>query len=117
MDIYSFFYSHHNPRIKTKPLRQQEVLELYQVVMELIKALKAAESRTEKAGKPPYLSQHFSEISAQLEPILQSINILAEAHPGDSDADIKDLIQERSNLPSWKNWTQLIEEFNHLNQK
>lgn len=117
MDIYSFFYSHHNPKIKNKPVRQQEVLELYQVVLELKKALKTAEHRTEACGKPPYLSQHFAEIVAQLEPIAQNLNNLAEAHPGDSESDVKELIQERSDLPSWKNWSQLIEDFNHLNQK
>ena len=117
MDIYNFFYSHHNPKIKSKSLRQQEVLELYQVVQELMKALKVAGIRTETALKPPYLGQHFSDLVSQLEPIANVLNNLAEAHPGDSDEDIKELIKERSNLPSWKNWTQLIEDFNHLNQK
>ena len=110
MDIYRFFHPHHNPRLHSTPLRQQELGELEQAAAELMKALERAQQRTQRRAVPPILPQHFNDIIKAMRFVLSSLETLCDAHPGDPPNVLADLIQERSDLFGWENWTALLRE-------
>ena len=110
MDIYRFFHPHHNPRLHCTPLRQQELSELAQAAAELRKALERAMKRTERKPQPPILPQHFHDIIKAARFIESSLDTLVDAHPGDSETIIMELINERSEFLGWENWSALVRE-------
>ncbi|MCO6432581.1 MAG: hypothetical protein J5J00_17145 [Deltaproteobacteria bacterium] len=110
MDIYRFFHPHHNPRLHSTPLRQQEIGELEQAASELMKALERAQKRSFRNPKPPIMPEHFTDILKAMHFIVNSLQTLCDAHPGDTDGDLADLVNERSSQSGWETWTSLIKE-------
>lgn len=110
MDIYRFFHPHHNPRLNRTKLRQQELSELEQACAELRKALERAQQRAEKKAVAPIMPEHFIDLIKALRFVESSMQTIVDAHPGDSEQDLIDLIQERSGFSGWENWTSLLAE-------
>jgi hypothetical protein len=110
MDIYRFFHPHHNPRLHSTPLRQQELGELEQAASELLKSLERAQKRTARKAPGAILPQHFNDILKAMRFVLSSLETLCDAHPGDSPEALYELIQERSELTGWETWTSLLHE-------
>lgn len=110
MDIYRFFHPHHNPRLHSTPLRQQELGELEQAASELLKAIERAQKRTARKAPGAILPQHFNDILKAMRFVVSSLETLCDAHPGDSPETLYDLIQERSELTGWESWTALLHE-------
>lgn len=110
MDIYRFFHPHHNPRLHSTPLRQQELSELEQAGAELLKALDRARQRTTRKPVAPILPQHFSDVIKAMRFVVNSLETLCDAHPGDSPQVLMDLIHERSEFSGWEAWTALVQE-------
>lgn len=110
LDIYRFFHPHHNPRLHSTPLRQQELSELEQAASELRKALERAQSRTARRQAGLILPGHFDDILKAMRFVEYSMQTLCDAHPGDEKQTILDLINERSDLSGWEAWTNLLRE-------
>jgi len=110
MHIYWFFHPHHNPRLHSTPLRQQELSELEQAASELRKAVERAQQRTSKKPVAPIMDLHFNDIVKALLFVENSLQTLCDRHPGDSPDDLGALAAERSDFSAWKNWAALIEE-------
>ncbi len=110
MDIYRFFHPHHNPRLHSTPIRLQELSELEQAVAESLKALERAMQRTTRKPVGPILPQHFVDIIKAMRFVVSSLQTLSDAHPGDPPHALMDLINERSELSGWENWTSLVKE-------
>ncbi|RME58066.1 MAG: hypothetical protein D6780_07390 [Candidatus Dadabacteria bacterium] len=108
MDIYRFFHPHHNPRLHSTPLRQQELSELEQAASELRKALERAKARTSRATKGPILPSHFTDIIKAMIFVEQSLQTLCDAHEGDTIQDLQDLINERASFGGWETWVELV---------
>lgn len=115
MDIFRYFHPHHNPRLRSVPLRLQEVAELEQAALELKKALQRAQIRTESSPVEPIHGEHFNEIISAMHYVLDSLHTLHEAHPGDDFETVARLLEERKNTPGWENWVRLLQERMHLN--
>ena len=110
MDIYRFFHPHHNPRLHSTPVRQQEISELEQAAAELLKALKRAQQRTSRRPVSPILPSHYVDIIKAMHFVEQSLQTLCDAHPGDTREHLIDMINERSGLSGWEHWTSLLSE-------
>lgn len=108
MDIYRFFHPHHNPRLHSTPLRQQEISELEQAASELLKALERAKQRTKRRTTPPILPEHFLDVIKAMRFVESSLQTLCDAHPGDTPEAIQELILERSQMSGWEAWTSLV---------
>ena len=110
MDIYRFFHPHHNPRLHSTPLRQQELGELEQAAAELTKALERAQKRSLRSPTPPIMAEHFADLLKAMRFVVSSLQTLCDAHQGDSKSDLLDLVTERSAQSGWETWTKLISE-------
>lgn len=110
MDIYRFFHPHHNPRLHSTPLRQQELSELEQAASELRKALERAQSRTMRKPAGAILPGHFADIIKAMRFVEYSLQTLCDAHPGDPQSVLLDLVNERSGFSGWEAWTSLLKE-------
>ena len=108
MDIYRFFHPHHNPRLHSTPLRQQELSELEQAASELAKALERAMQRSERKAVPPIFPQHFTDIIKAMRFVVRSLQTLCDAHPGDTPETLKEIANERSEFSGWEAWTALV---------
>jgi hypothetical protein len=108
MDIYRFFHPHHNPRLHSTPMRLQELLELEQASAELRKALERAMRRTKRKRKGPVLPSHFADIIKAMRFVETSLETLCDAHDGDSEIEMNDLIHERSHFSGWEAWVSLL---------
>lgn len=110
MDIYRFFHPHHNPRLHSTPLRQQELSELEQATSELRKALERAQQRITRRPVPPIMPEHFRDLIKAIRFVEASLQTLSDAHPGDSYEVLGELVTERSELSGWEAWTTLLRE-------
>ena len=110
MDIYRFFHPHHNPRLHSTALRQQELSELEQVASELTKALIRAQNRTRRNPEPPIFAELFDDVIKAMRFVNSSLQTLCDAHKGDGTDQIEEIIQERSGFSGWENWTALLGE-------
>lgn len=110
MDIYRFFHPHHNPRLYSTRLRQQELSELEQAASQLRKAVERARQRTLRQTVPPILPEHFTDLLKALRFVEASLETLCDAHPGDSEAEMRELVAERSAFRGWESWAALVEE-------
>lgn len=110
MDIYRFFHPHHNPRLHSTPLRQQELSELEQAASELRKALERAERRTARRPVAPIMPEHFGDLIKAIIFVEKSLQTICDAHPGDCKTSQSDLINERSSLAGWESWVGLLRE-------
>ena len=110
MDIYRFFHPHHNPRLHSTPLRQQELSELEQAAAELRKALDRAKRRAKRPSQSPILPQHFDDVIKAMRFVESSLQTLCDAHPGDSIEILWDMVHERSEFPGWQTWASLLDQ-------
>lgn len=110
MDIYRFFHPHHNPRLHSTAVRQQELSELEQAAAELRKALERAQQRTVRKAAAPILPSHFVDMIKAMRFVENSLETLCDAHPGDTRSHLIDMIQERSACSGWEAWTALLSE-------
>lgn len=108
MDLYRYFHPHHNPRLHKTPLRLQELGELEQAAIELTKAIQRAEIRTRNAPLGPLHEEHFGDIVAALNYVVEALSELTKAHPGDDLNTMMQLLRERSDAPGWESWTKLL---------
>ncbi len=108
MDLYRYFHPHHNPRLRSKPLRQIELAELEQAASEMHKAVRRAQIRTNNAPTGPIRAEHFEEMLAALNYLLETLAVLNDAHPGDETSEMYELLSERSAAPGWESWSQLL---------
>lgn len=110
MDLYRYFHPHHNPRLRKKALRLHELNELALASKELLKSLQRAKLRTVDSPIGPIKAEHFDEIILAAEYILESLNTIEAAHPGDKKEELAALLTERKNSPGWENWCELLKE-------
>jgi hypothetical protein len=110
MDIYRFFHPHHNPRLHNTKLRQQELGELEQAAAELRKALERAKQRTSRRPVSRILPEHFTDLLKAVRFVEMSLQTLCDAHPGDTEEEMLDLIRERSEFTGWETWASLLRE-------
>jgi hypothetical protein len=110
LDLFKFFHPHHNPRLRTVPLRLQELAELEQAAGELRRAVRRAKLRCECAPLGGILPEHFSEILNGLDYVVESLSTLTAAHPGDDVATIFQMVEERRKIPGWETWTEIVTE-------
>jgi len=110
MDIYRFFHPHYNPRLNHTALRQQELSELEQAAAELLKALQRAQQRTKRRPVARILPEHFNDILRALRFTKDSLQLLCDVHPGDTPAELLELMRERSEFTGWETWTALVKE-------
>ncbi|MCB0336041.1 MAG: hypothetical protein KDD62_07030 [Bdellovibrionales bacterium] len=110
MDIYWFFHPHHNPRLHSTALRQQELGELEQAATELLKSLTRARQRAARKPVPPLFPEHFDDVIKAARFISESLKTLCDAHPGDSKEALINLIKERSDFSGWEAWSSLVKE-------
>ncbi len=110
MDIYRFFHPHHNPRLISTPVRQIELVELEQAASELKKAIVRAQLRLEKKQVSPLMPSHFIDVIKAMDFVSRSLQTLCDAHPGDNDLDLSELVQERTGCSGWENWSTLLQE-------
>lgn len=109
MDLYRFFHPHHNPRLKNKPLRLQELSELELATKELQRALHRAIIRMETSN----LDSLREILHSSHEAIDLAKNLISqciEEYPEDSDEDMLSLLSERKSAPGWEAWTTLLSE-------
>lgn len=114
MDIYRFFHPHHNPRLYSAPIRQQELSELLQVATELLKAVERSKSRVKRYPLKNLNEVEFEPSIDALKDVLILLQTLIDLHPGDSREDLADLISERAQMTGWDNWTRLLGEQLHI---
>ena len=110
MDIYRFFHPHHNPRLHNTTLRQQELSELQQAAAELRKALERAQQRTARRPVTRIMPEHFIDVLKAIKFVEASLETICEAHPGDTEGEMLELIKERSEFTGWESWTALLKE-------
>ncbi len=115
MDLIRYFHPHHNPRLRSRELRMQEVSELEQAALELRKALRRAEIRSESAAEKndtetPLRKEHFNQLLVAMDYIVESLGTLSQAHPGDETPALYQLLEERKDAPGWENWSRLLKE-------
>ena len=110
MDIYRFFHPHHNPRLHNTRVRQQELSELEQAASELRKALERAQMRLKRRTVSRILPEHFIDIMKAIRFVEMSLQTLCDAHPGDTEEEMQELIEERSHFTGWESWTALVKE-------
>lgn len=109
MDIYRFFHPHHNPRLVNTAMRYTELSELLQAAVELRKALERAQQRTARQPKPPILSEHYADVIKAGRFLEASLQTLCEAHPGDSEEELRGVAIERSTSSGWEAWTRNVQ--------
>lgn len=56
------------------------------------------------------MPQHFTDLIKAIRFVEYSLQTLCDAHPGDNEQDLTDLINERSGFTGWENWTTLLSE-------
>jgi hypothetical protein len=109
MDLYRFFHPHHNPRLRQKPLRLQEISELELAAKELLRALNRAVLRTQSTKSKVPLDFLDSAINAT-ELSLEFLQSIVDFCDEDSEEELKELMKERINAPGWEAWCTLLSE-------
>lgn len=109
MDLFRFFHPHHNPRLKNKRLRLQELSELELAIKEIQRALVRANVR-QTSSNATVASEYIKSSKEAIELALSLISQCIEEYPEDSDQDLYDLLSERKSAPGWEAWTRLLSE-------
>ena len=84
--------------------------ELEQAASELRKALERARQRVTRRPVSRILPEHFLDIMKAIRFVEISLQTLCDAHPGDSETEMSELIQERSQFTGWESWTSLVKD-------
>ena len=108
MDLFRYFHPHFNPRLRNLPLRLIELCELSQAATELKNAVVRAQIRTANAPVGAIQFDHFNDVITALEYVVESLNTLSSAHPGDSVETLQLMLKERENAAGWENWARLL---------
>ncbi len=114
MDLYRYFHPHHNPRLKNTPLRLLEIGELGQAAAELKRALERAEIRAVNCPTRNISGEHLADVLVAIDFVVESLDTLAKAHPGDESEDMTSLLKERQKAPGWENWVHLLRQRLHM---
>lgn len=109
MDLYRFFHPHHNPRLRNKPLRLQELSELELAARELHRALGRANLRL-SSFDTPVPSDLMIAASDSIELASDLLHQMVELYPEDSEDDMRTLLEERKTAPGWEAWCNLLTE-------
>lgn len=104
MDLYRYFHPHHNPRLRKRRLRLQEIGELEQAAAEFRHALKRALIRSN--GRPE--ADVLPETLRAMDFVVEAMKVLLRNHPGDSTRALRQILKERENAPGWESWCMLI---------
>jgi hypothetical protein len=56
------------------------------------------------------MAEHFADLIKAIRFVRQSLQTLYDAHPGDEQTVLLDLINERSELAGWEHWASLLRE-------
>jgi hypothetical protein len=104
MDIYRLFHPYHNPKLRVTPVRQLELCELEHCAAEFLKAMIRFQDRLQRKPVTPIMSEHLTDVIKALGFVERSLQTLCDAHPGDSDEALQQLIEERSEYSGWENW-------------
>jgi hypothetical protein len=110
MDLYRYFHPHYNPRLKATPLRLQELGELEQAATELKRALERAKLRISQHSVGGIRTEHLDEILIAMNYVVESLGTLTNAHPGDDNETMAQLLRERADAPGWENWARLLKQ-------
>lgn len=86
------------------------MIELEQASAELKKAIIRARTRLERVASPPLLPSHFNDIIKAMDFANTSLQTLCDAHPGDSETDLSQLVQERASFSGWEIWSSLLDQ-------
>ena len=116
MDLFRYFHPHHHPRLRRVPLRLQELGELELAAIELGRALRRAQIRSENRFAPSTIPtseitpEKLAEIVSSLDFATNRLAALIHLHPGDSVDDMEHLIKERKLISGWENWSRIVKE-------
>ena len=108
VDIYRYFQPHHNPRLRNRSLRLQEIAELRTASEELEKAVRRAETRSNDRSEMSDSEFNFGEIAEALQFVSQRLSTLERLHPGDDKTSLLQLVEERKTSAGWENWSRLV---------
>jgi hypothetical protein len=109
MDLYRFFHPHHNPRLRSKPLRLQELSELELAARELHRALGRANLRISSFDTPVPTDLMVASSDA-VELACELLHQMVELYPEDSEEEMRTLLEERKSAPGWEAWCNLLTE-------
>ncbi len=110
MDLYKYFQPHHNPRLRSKSIRHQEIRELIEANVELGKACERAFIRQKEAPLDDFKKEELAKVLSYLHGSLALLEKLSDKHPGDEEEDLKTMLKERAESPGWENWARLLKE-------
>ncbi len=110
MDLYRYFHPHHNPRLRSVPLRSQELAELEQGAIELAKALKRAQIRSGNAPVAGFATERFALVLEAAQFIVDSLSAISRSYPEDDLGVMRQLLSERKDAPGWETWTRLLKQ-------
>ena len=116
MDLFRYFHPHHHPRLRQVPLRLQELGELELAAIELGRAIRRAQIRSENRFTPTthptseITPERLEEIASSLDFAANKLAGLVHLHPGDSVDDMERLIGERKSISGWENWSRIVKE-------
>jgi hypothetical protein len=96
--------------LHSTPVRQQEISEIEHAAAELLKSLKRMQLRTKRKPVGPILTEHFANVIKAMDFVERSLQTLCDAHPGDTQQQLAELIEERSDCSGWENWCGLVRE-------
>jgi len=109
MDLYRFFHPHHNPRLRQKSLRLQEISELELAAKELLRALNRASLRM-SSSQTEISTQLLDSAADSVELAHEFLKNLVEIYPEDTIIDLRTLLEERKSSAGWEAWTNLLTE-------
>ncbi len=107
MDLYRFFYPHHNPRLRVVKLRLQELTEISLAIKEVGRVLNRSKKRLGQ-DTPETLDEMEDTIGA-IELAHSIIESMILNYPEDSPEDLESMLKERRNAPGWEAWCKLVE--------
>ncbi len=110
MDLYRFFHPHHNPRLRNRAIRLQELSELELAAKELYRALERASIRITASESEAIPASLISASSEAIELAAELLHQMVELQPEDSEEDMKALLEERKSAPGWEAWCILLRE-------
>lgn len=106
MDLYRFFYPHHNPRLRTVKLRLQELTEISLAIKEIGRVLNRSKRRI--GADESYLENMEDTINA-IDLAHSIIETTIRNYPEDTPEDLECMLKERIGAPGWEAWCKLVD--------
>lgn len=110
MDLYRFFHPHHNPRLRNKPIRLQELSELELAAKELLRAMDRASIRISSSEKKFIPADLIQASSEAIELASELLHQIVDLQPEDTEEEMLELLEERKLAPGWEAWCKLLSE-------